>query len=105
MVKQSKAHCLVLLAMLVVTQQVASSEDWQHCKPDGQYSFVELKSLVRSATTIHGYSGWYEKAFSRAGDQTAVAILQSLSDPEMASPEALNYVLLILHLAFDAIES
>jgi len=100
MVKQMKTHCLLLFGMLAVTQ-VAAGENWQHCKPDGSYSFVELKDLVRSATTMHGYSGWHEKAFSRAGDLTAVAILQSLSEAKMASPETLNDVLLMLHLAFE----
>jgi hypothetical protein len=90
---------LLLFATLVVSR-VASGQDWQHCKPDGSYSFEELKGSVRSARNLHGYSGWDEKAFSRAGDLTAVAILQTLDDAEMKSPEAINDVLLVLHLAF-----
>jgi hypothetical protein len=90
---------LLLFATLVVSP-VASEQDWQHCKPDGSYSFAELRSCVRSAMTLQGYSGWDEKAFSRAGDLTAVAILQTLNDAEMKSPEGMKEVLLILQLAF-----
>ena len=90
----------LLLFATLVGSRVASGQDWQHCKPDGSYSFEELKGRVRSARTIRGYSGWDEKAFSRAGDLTAVAILQTLDDAEMKSPEATNEVLLVLSLAF-----
>jgi len=99
-VLHGEADCFLFIAVLVVTQ-LASGEDWQQCKPDGSYSFVELKNLVRSGITIHGYSGWHEKAFSRAGDLTAVAILQSVSDTEMKSPETQKVVLSMLQLAFE----
>jgi hypothetical protein len=91
---------IFLFATLVVSR-VASGQDWQHCKPDGSYSFEELKGSVRSARYLNGYSSWDEKAFSRAGDLTALAILQTLNDSEMKSPEAMNDVLLVLHLAFE----
>jgi hypothetical protein len=75
-------------------------QDWQHCQSDAG-SFQQLKDSVHSVTTMHGYSGWDEKAFRRFGDMTSVALLQSLSYDEMTSPTMLRDVLLIIHLAFD----
>ena len=90
---------LLLFATLVVSP-VASGQDWQHCKPDGSYSFAELSGSVSSTMTIQGYSGWDEKAFSRAGDLTAVAILQTLNDSEMKSPEGMREVTLDTSVSF-----
>ena len=86
------------LAMLFASPLLG--QDWQHCVSDAG-SFQQLKNSVHSVTTMHGYSGWDQKAFSRFGDMTSVAILQSLSYEEMTSPETLKDVLLIIHLAFD----
>ncbi|HWY70346.1 MAG TPA: hypothetical protein VNX88_16880 [Terriglobales bacterium] len=77
-----------------------SGQDWQHCQSDAG-SFQQLKTSVHSVTTMHGYSGWDEKAFSRFGDMTSVALLQSLSYDEMTAPQTLRDVLLIIRLAFD----
>jgi len=46
------------------------------------------------------YSGWDEKMFSRSGDLVAVAVLKTLDDSEMASPESFKLVLLIVQMAF-----
>jgi hypothetical protein len=90
---------LLLLGILPLSIS-ASGQDWQHCKPDGAYSFAELKDSVRRVTTMHGYTGWDDKAFSRAGDMAAVAIVQTLSDSEITSPDTMKDVLIILRLAF-----
>jgi hypothetical protein len=42
-----------------------------------------------------------EKTFNRSGDLVAVAVLKTLNDSEMASPESVKSVLLILPMAFD----
>ncbi len=47
------------------------------------------------------YSGWDEKTFNRSGDLVAVAVLKALDDSEMASPESVKFVLLIVRMAFD----
>lgn len=86
----------VILSMSLFT----SGQDWQHCQSDVG-SFQQLKNSVRSVTTMHGYSGWNEKDFSRFGDMTSVALLQSLSYEEMTAPGALKDILLIIRLAFD----
>jgi hypothetical protein len=46
------------------------------------------------------YTGWDDKAFSRSGDLVVVAILETLDDGEMASPEGAKNLLVILHEAF-----
>src|SRR5262249_4577238 len=78
----------------------ASGQDWQSCKPEGDYSFNDVKAAVQRVTTSQGYSGWDEKTFNRSGDLAAVAILKTLDDSQMASPEHANLVLLIVRLAF-----
>jgi hypothetical protein len=45
-------------------------------------------------------TGWDDKTFNRSGDLVPVAIVQSLSDDEMASPQTLEEVLLILRDAY-----
>jgi hypothetical protein len=94
-----KARNFPLLAILTLTV-AASAQDWQSCKPNGSYSFTEVKAAVRRVTTSHGISGWDDKTFNRSGDLVPLAIVQSLSDDEMTSPQTLNEVLLILRVAY-----
>jgi len=68
---------LLLVAMLPATNS-ASAQDWQHCKPDGSYSFTEVKDTVRRVTTSHIVTSWDHKAFNRSGDLVSLAIVQSL---------------------------
>lgn len=93
------AGLLLLLQILILTIS-ASAQDWQHCKPDGAYSFVELKDSVRRVTTSHLMTSWDEKTFNRSGDLASLAILQTLTDKEMISPTTLNEVLYIVREAF-----
>jgi hypothetical protein len=91
---------LSVVAAVLSLSLFTSGQDWQHCQSDAG-SFQQLKNSVHSVTTMHGYSGWDQKAFSRFGDITSVALLQSLSYEEMTAPETLKDVLLIIRLAFD----
>jgi hypothetical protein len=87
------------LAIVALTT-TASAQDWEHCKPDGSYSFAEVKDAVRRVTTNHMIEGWDVKTFNRSGDMVTVAIVQTLDDKEMTSPQTLEEVLLILRDAF-----
>ena len=91
---------LWLAPAILSTSLFTSGQDWQHCQSDAG-SFQQLKNSVHSVTNMHGYSGWDEKAFSRFGDMTSVALLQSLSYDEMTAPQTLRDVLLIIRFAFD----
>jgi hypothetical protein len=86
--------CVVFLAV------ASSAQDWQACKPQGDYSFNDVKAAVHRVTSSRMYSGWDEKTFNRSGDLVAVAVLKTLDDGEMASPEHAKDVLLILRSAF-----
>jgi hypothetical protein len=79
---------------------VASGQNWQDCKSNGGYSFSDVKAAVHRVTDSQMISGWDTKIFSRSGDLVAVAVLQTLSDKQMASPETLKMVLVILTDAF-----
>ena len=70
------------------------------CRPDGAYSLNDVRKAVRSVVMSHSYSGSEEKAFNRAGDLVSIAILQTLSDCEMASPQALQQVLFVIRTGF-----
>jgi hypothetical protein len=94
-----RPRLLIAPAILFVTL-FTSGQDWQHCQSDGAGSFQQVKDSVHSVTTMHGYSGCDEKSFSRFGDMTSVAILQSLNDDEMTTPQTLKDVLLIVRFAF-----
>jgi hypothetical protein len=94
-----KARIFPLFALLTLTVP-ALAQDWQHCKPEGSYSFAEVKDAVRSVTTNHAISGWDVKTFNRSGDLVPLAIVQTLSDSEMTSPQTLDEVLLILREAY-----
>jgi hypothetical protein len=85
---------------IVVLSIVASAQDWQHCKPDGSYSFAEVKDSVRRVTTTHMIGGWDDKVFNRSGDLVPLAIVQTLDDKELTSPQTLEEVLLILREAY-----
>ena len=85
---------------VVFLSLAASAQDWQSCKPEGDYSFNDVKAAVNRVTSSQGYFGWDEKTFSRSGDLVAVAVLKTLDDIEMASPEHAKSVLLIVRMAF-----
>src|SRR5262245_23010699 len=64
--------------IVVFLALAASGQDWQDCKPDGDYSFKDVKASVRRVTTTGMYTGWDEKTFNRSGDLVAVAIIRTL---------------------------
>jgi hypothetical protein len=94
-----RVHCL--LACVACLTLASPAQDWQECKPTGDYSFNDVKAAIHRVTSSGGYSGWDEKTFNRSGDLVAVAVLKTLDDSEMASPESAKWVLLIIRWAFD----
>jgi len=78
----------------------ARAQDWQACKPQGDYSFNDVKAAVHRVTSSRIYSSWDEKTFYRSGDLVAVAVLKTLDDSEMASSESAKDVVRILRSAF-----
>jgi hypothetical protein len=93
-----RGHYILVPVFLAVL--AASAQDWQACKPQGDYSFNDVKAAVRRVTSSRIYSSWDEKTFNRSGDLVAVAILKTLDDSEMASSKTAKDVLLILRSAF-----
>jgi hypothetical protein len=98
-----KVHCLLMLVFLCII--AAPAQDWQACKPEGDYSFNDVKAAVHRVTSFRMYSGWDEKIFYRSGDLVAVAVLKTLDDSEMTSPESVKFVLLIVRTAFECPQS
>ena len=86
--------------LMSVVALTAQAQDWQACKPEGDYSFNDVKAAVHRVTTYRMYSGWDEKTFARSGDLVAVAVLKTLDDTEMASSDHAKYVLMTLRSAF-----
>ena len=86
--------CVASLAL------ASRAQDWQACKPQGDYSFDDVKAAVRRVTSSRIYSGWDEKTFNRSGDLVAVAVLKTLDDGDMVTSEHAKDVLLILRSAF-----
>jgi len=93
-----KSHCLFVFVVFVAL--VAPAQDWQACKPEGDYSFNDVKAAVHRVTNSQLYMGWDEKTFNRSGDLVAVAVMKTLDDSEMGFPEHAQEVLLILRSAF-----
>lgn len=93
-----RGHCLLTLVFLGTL--AAPAQDWQACKPQGDYSFNDVKAAVHRVTSSRIYSSWDEKTFNRSGDLVAVAVLKTLDDSDMASSENAKDVLLILRSAF-----
>lgn len=93
-----RVHCLS--ACIVFLTLASQAQDWQECKPTGDYSFNDVKAAIHRVTSSGMYSGWDEKTFNRSGDLVAVAVLKTLDDSEMASPENAKWVLLIIRWAF-----
>ncbi len=85
---------------VVLLATISPAQDWQQCKPKGDYSFNDLKAAVHRVTSLGGYSGWDEKIFNRSGDLAAVAVLKTLDDSEMTSTEGAKWVLMIIREAF-----
>ncbi len=88
------------LTVIALVPLVPAVQDWQDCKPDGSYSFTDLKQSVRRVVTSGAEYGWDDKVFSRSGDLASVAVLQNFDDKEMTAPGALEGVLLVLRTAF-----
>lgn len=91
-------HCLLMFLFLGTL--AARAQDWQSCKPEGDYSFNDVKAAIHRVTSARGYSGWDEKTFNRSGDLVAVALLKSIDDAEMASPETAKWILFAIREAF-----
>jgi hypothetical protein len=98
-----RVHCLLMFVLL--GSLAAAARDWQACKPEGDYSINDVKAAVRRVTSSQMYSGWDEKTFNRSGDLVAVAVLKTLDDSKMASPENGKFVLLIVRMAFECPQS
>lgn len=90
----------VVFVGVVFLALASPAQDWQECKPKGDYSFNDVKAAVHRVTSSGMYSGWDEKTFNRSGDLVAVAVLKMLDDGDMASPESAKWVLLVLREAF-----
>ena len=78
----------------------AQAQDWQACKPEGDYSFNDVKAAVHRVMSSGMYLSWDDKTFNRSGDLVAVAVLKTLDDSEMASSESAKEVLAIVRSAF-----
>ena len=89
-----------LFVFVVLCALIAPAQDWQACKPQGDYSFNDVKAAVHRVTSSRMYSGWDEKTFNRSGDLVAVAVMKTLDDSEMGSSEHAKDVLRILRSAF-----
>src|SRR5947209_4102686 len=95
-----KAAQPLLVVITLFVSSLASGQDWKDFRPEGEYSFNQVKDAVRRVTTTGAYTGWDDKAFSRSGDMVAVAVLQTLDDEDMASRQGARNVLVILRMAF-----
>jgi hypothetical protein len=93
-----RVRCLFMVVFFGTL--TAPAQDWQACKPEGDYSFNDLKSAVHRVTSSGMYSGWDEKMFNRSGDLVAVAVLKTVDDTEMTSSERATDVLMIVRSAF-----
>ena len=89
-----------LLLSVAFLALASPAQDWQECKPNGDYSFNDVKAAIHRVTSSGMYSGWDEKTFNRSGDLVAVAVLKTLDDSEMSSPESAKWVLLVIRNAF-----
>ena len=78
----------------------ARAQDWQACKPQGDYSFNDVKAAIHRVMSSGVWTGWDEKTFNRSGDLVAVAVLKTLDDSEMASSDHVKDVLEIIRSAF-----
>ena len=86
-----------LLALVLLGATIVFGQD---CTTDGSASSAQLRQSVRSVATNHVVTSFDEKAFNRAGDQIAPAIVQTIPDSEITSPQTLNAVLSMLREAF-----
>ena len=93
-----RGHYFFIYVMLLTFAETA--QDWQSCKPEGDYSFNDVKAAVYRVTSSGMWSGWDQKTFNRSGDLVAVAVLKTLDDKEMASKEHAEEVLVMLRNAF-----
>lgn len=89
-----------LLVFVLLGSIIASAQDWQACKPEGDYSFNDVKAAVHRVMSSRTYTGWDEKTLNRSGDLVAVAVLKTLDDSEMSSPESAKWVLMVIRSAF-----
>jgi hypothetical protein len=94
-----RVHCLLMFVFL--GSLATAAQDWQACKLEGDSSFNDVKAAVHRVTNSRMYSGWDEKTFNKSGDLVAVAVLKTLDDDEMESPESITFVLLVVRMAFD----
>jgi len=88
----------VCALVIVLAAMAACGQD---CKPDDSASFARVKEVVGTITSGQLYTSWDEKVLYRAGDLTAIAIIKTMPDDVIISPETAKSVLLVLHFAFE----
>jgi|SRR5215469_14960208 len=90
-----KNHLFTVAITLFLTTVTLAQE----CSPSTD-TLAALKHTVHSIVKGGEVAGYDIKRFWRSGDMVAVAILQTLSDSEMATPDTARQVLSILREAF-----
>ncbi len=91
-----KAFISTLGLLLVTVASIAQAH-----QEDAFSSYDQISNTVRRVTKDGYASGWDDKILNRAGDLAAVAILQNVSDDELAKPERTVLVLSAIHQAFE----
>lgn len=84
--------CLVLLR-IVLCSPAASC---QSQSVDDFSSFANASSAVHRFTSEHRFTGWDTRTWNRSGDVAAIAIVRTIPDKQILSPQTLKEVLIIL---------
>jgi hypothetical protein len=71
-----------LLAGVVFLSLASPAQDWQDCKPTGDYSFNDVKGAVHRVTSSGIYSGWDVKTTSNI-EPTAASTPNRSYEPRM----------------------
>jgi hypothetical protein len=91
---------IVILAVALFAAPMCSQE----CGSSDCAQLHRLTEMARTVIETGSYTGWDEKAFVRAGDLGAVAIVRALPKSELIDHMQMRSVLLLLRTSFSCLD-
>jgi len=95
------------LACIFAVALFSTSMYSQECQTGSSTQPVGLANLTQMARRViesGAYTGWDEKAFSRAGDLGSVAIVHALPKDSPITPLQIRSVLLLVRTSFECLD-
>jgi hypothetical protein len=92
------------LECVLAVASLAAPMYCQECQLSSSAQLSSLTQMARRVIESGTYTGWDDKAFSRAGDLGSVAIVRALTKDGSINPMQVRSVLLLVRTSFECLD-